>query len=400
MKSFFQNNLHLINRGAFKALCLLLLFSAEIHAEGIRDTLILTHEISVDPLQRSSISESEFAFITAKSWNMNNREMTFSIIDLKTLKLRLTKIKIPTSIKILQCPTFCMNNLFLLIQDEYDLDWFLFKNIAGEFKFIEKLSLPKKTMAFNARVLNNHLFLLTDIYNHHPLDSTFNTSLCIYDAFKRKVIRTIHPDVPCIGLSHFPQNWISQNAKFIALAEPCGNKIQLYDLDLKLIRTINLPTTENWVNLPGNKLPIETSPLVIEPKSLIEELIPIMKTFSRIKTIHFANDSLLIVSCNSPDSSIDSNENYIYNVFDNKFQSPNSISISYPETKTDRVKPKKTFDINPNQQIRSGVCISLESENFIMDPNLTLEENEINKNNFYEKNDPEFIIRISKIEIK
>jgi len=400
MKSFCQNNLKQKNRGAFKALCFLLLFSVNSFAESGMDTIILTNEISIDPLNRTSISESEFAFISANSWNIEKREMSINKLNISTHVLKSIKVKIPTSIKILQCPTFCLNDSYLLIQDEYELDWFLFKNVAGEFKFLEKINLPKKTMAFEAKVLNDRLFLLTDLYNHHPLDSTFNSTLCVYDAKVGKIVKTIHPEIPCIGLSHFPHNWISQNKHFIALAEPCGNRIQLYDVQLNFIRTVFLPDSRSWVNLKENKLPLESSPAKINPKSFIEEFSPFLTTFSRIKTIHFANDSLLMISCNHPDSLTIRKENYIYDAAKNKFLSPSAIIISKNDFSSISNKSTSSFNITPYQLIRNGICISLESDNFIPNSKLTIQENENNKNKFYQDNDPEFIIRISKIKVQ
>lgn len=400
MKSIYPSNYKIKNRGIAHALCFLILVSVNIYAESVKDTIIETKEISIDPLNRSSISDNQFAFITSNSWNIKKRELFITNIDLKTFTKIKIKVLVPTSIKILQCPSFCLNDSFMLIQDEYDLEWFLFKNVSGEFKLIEKIILPSKTKAFDARVLNNHMFLFSDLYNHHPKDSLYNTSLCVFDARSRKIMKVIHPELPCIGLSHFPQNWISQNRELIALADPCGNKIRIYDFQLSQIRTIQLPTTSTWINLPGNKIPIETSPSQMNPKELIEKFGPMLSTFSRIETIHFANDSLLLISCNETDTANYENLNFVYNAKINAFISSKSIFISEKRKIQNSGRSELTFQLNPHQMIRNGICISLEEDNFIPNPTLTAEENEINKNKFYENNDPEFIIRISKIEIK
>jgi hypothetical protein len=382
------------------ALCFLLLFTTQNFAENRMDTIINTHIISIDPLNKASISDNQVAFISAKSWNMDKRKLEINKLNLKNLELIKLSIEIPTSLKILQCPAICMTDSFFLIQDEFKLNWFLFKNVNNQYKLIEQIPLPPHTMAFDARALNEHQFLLTDIYNHHPMDSVKNTTLLIYDARIRKFIAELHPDIPCIGLSHFPQNWISQNETFIALAEPCGSTIRLYDLKLKPIRSIKLPESRNWKNLYGNKLPIETSPAFIDPKSLIEKLSPILSIFSRIETIHFANDSLLLISCSLPDSTRFEKENFVYNINSNVFLQASSVSIARNYENSDRIESAQTFQITPDQLIRNGICISLEEDNFIPDPTLTTIENEINKDKFYEDHDPEFIIRISSIIIQ
>ncbi len=400
MKSFSISKRSSKNRGVIMALCFLISFSFNSFGKIANDTIILTNENSIDPTFRSCISDNFYSYSTSHSWDINKREIVISKLNLKNHVISKLSIKVPTNIKILQCPTYCLTDSFLLLQDEYDLQWFLFKNMFGKYKFIDKIILPKNTMALNAKVLNEHMFLLTDIYNHHPLDSVSNVSLCTYDALLRKVTHEIHPVLPCIGLSHFPQNWISQNDKFIAVAEPCGNKIQIYNINLKLTRTISLPLSSSWTNLPGNKIPIETSPALINPKEFIGNFKNTISKFSRIETLQFANDSLLLISCNHPDSAQVTHENFVYNAKQDLFMDPKFITIKSSEVSDTNKTSGLTFHITPHQLLRNGICIMLLEDNFIPNPKLTTQENENNKNTFYEKNDPEFIIRLSKIEIE
>lgn len=379
-------------------LCFFFITTLFCRANEKNDTIIFTGELSIDPLCRTSISTNLFSFVTSRSWNLEKRQLTIHTLDLKTNKRADIIVMAPTIMKVLQCPAIALNDSFLLMQDDYDLKWFLFKPVQGEFKFVEEVQFPPGMMAFNAKVITSNLFLFTDIYNHHPLDSVHNTSLAIYNARQRKFLKVIHPEVPCIGLSHFPQNWITNNRRRIAMAEPCGNRIHIYDLTLDLIHTIELPQTDDWINLPNNKIPVETSPAIINPKEFIANFEPGLITFSRIQSIHFADDSLLLISVSMPGSKVSSTKNFVYNVNNNIYLDPERILIPKSGYHLD-CKDELTFHIDPYLLFTDGYSISLEEDNYLPDPKLTNEENENRKNIFYENNDPEFIIRISKIEI-
>jgi len=167
---------------------------------------------------------------------------------------------------------------------------------------------------------------------------------------------------------------------------------------LDLIHTIELPQTDDWINLPNNKIPVETSPAIINPKEFIANFEPGLITFSRIQSIHFADDSLLLISVSMPGSKVSSTKNFVYNVNNNIYLDPERILIPKSGYHLD-CKDELTFHIDPYLLFTDGYSISLEEDNYLPDPKLTNEENENRKNIFYENNDPEFIIRISKIEI-
>lgn len=379
------------------ALCFLVFVPALSEAEEITDTIIYTGELSIDPLNRTSISENDFSYITARSWNLTKRQLTIHSLDLITYQIKKHIVKVPTSMKLLQCPAIAMSDSFLLLQDDYTLKWFLFKMAQEEFKLVEEIKLPSRTMAFTARSINSDHFLFTDIYNHHPLDSVYNTSLTIYNARERKFMNTIHPEVPCIGLSHFPQNWISHSKSLVAMAEPCGNLISLYDMKLNQAGKIFIPKSKRWIDLKGNKIPIETSPEFINPKELIAKFESHISTFSRIETIHFANDSILLISVSQPEETGSTTENFVYNINTKQFIDTHKIQMN---TSSEYGNPEKlSFQIEPYHLFKNGICISLEEDNYFPEPTLSKEENENRKNTFYENNDPEFIIRVSKVKI-
>ena len=396
MKYCLKSNRSFKNRRVLKTLCFFLFLSPFIQATEIKDTIIYTGELSIDPLSRISMSENDFSFLTTRSWNLEKRKLTIHQLDLKTHSLTDLIVKIPTNLKILQIPAFALTDSFLLLQDDYNLKWFLFKLAGGEFKIVEEIILPHGTMAFNASAVSTAQFLFTDIYNHHPLDSVYNTSLTIYNARERKFQNIIHPEVPCIGLSHFPQHWISFNQNTIALAEPCGNEMRLYDMELKFLKKISLPKKEKWINLPGNKIPVETSPQRINPKEFITEFESSLSTFSRIESIYFANDSILLISTKQPDKTGSVTKNFVYNILSEKFTDPNNIGIQSSGLHSD-CREDLTFHLDPYLSLQNGIYISLEEDNYISDTTLSKEENEIRKNIFYENNDPEFIIRLSAI---
>ncbi len=396
LSRLFQNK----NRGTIIFLCFFVLIAPKANAGVEKDTIIFTKESSVDPLYRSSIFQDQFVFATSTSWDLSQRILTLNKLELVRYALSKIKILIPTNIKLLQCPTFCITDSFLLLQDEYDLNWFLFIKKAGQYTYLEQLSPPPRTIFFKAKAISESKFLLTDNYNHHSADSVYNTSLCIYDARLRQFTAEIHPGLPCIGLSHFPQNWISNNSKQIALSEPCGNKIYLYDLALKLTEMICLPVDKHWIDLPENKIPLETRPEKINPKALIEKLNTLLPTFSRIETIHFVNDSILLVNCTIPDSLKSKKTTYIYNTQNRSFEKPEYISFYSKENMAFEKANTPSLNLTPYQLFSEGIYISLEDDNFIPNPNFTISQNETNKNNFYENNDPEFIIRISKVRYK
>jgi hypothetical protein len=399
MKYYWKNNQLLKNSRVYMALCFFLQCSLQSLSFVSKDTIIFTGKASIDPLIRTSISDNQFCYLTARSWNLEKRQLRIHTMDLEDFSSKDVIVKVPTVIKVLQCPAFTMSDSFLLLQDDYNLKWFLFKLAQGEYKMIEEIQMPPMTMALYSKVVEPDLFLFTDIYNHHPLDSVYNTSLALYDARQRKFIKTIHPEVPCIALSHFPQNWISQNGKHIAVAEPCGNRIQLYDMNLDLIKIVELPLSKSWVNLPGNSIPFESSPALINPKEFIAKFEPKLSDFSRIQTIHFANDSLLLITVSQPSISGTENLNFVYNTKSRTFPEASKIMISKTGNHIN-CKDSLTFHIDPYILIRDGLVLSIEEDNFLPDPSISTEANEIRKNQFYETNDPEFIIRISKIDIR
>ncbi|MBK6397448.1 MAG: hypothetical protein IPF75_04090 [Bacteroidetes bacterium] len=166
---------------------------------------------------------------------------------------------------------------------------------------------------------------------------------------------------------------------------------------MDLIHTIELPQTDDWINLPNNKIPVETSPAIINPKEFIANFEPGLITFSRIQSIHFADDSLLLISVSMPGSKVSSTKNFVYNVNNNIYLDPERILIPKSGYHLD-CKDELTFHIDPYLLFTDGYAISLKKTIIYLIQNLPMKKMKTEKI-FYENNDPEFIIRISKIEI-
>ena len=125
-------------------LCFFFITTLFCRANEKNDTIIFTGELSIDPLCRTSISTNLFSFVTSRSWNLEKRQLTIHTLDLKTNKRADIIVMAPTIMKVLQCPAIALNDSFLLMQDDYDLKWFLFKPVQGEFKFVEEVQFPQR----------------------------------------------------------------------------------------------------------------------------------------------------------------------------------------------------------------------------------------------------------------
>jgi hypothetical protein len=362
--------------------------------QSLRDTVINTSLSALEPIISSSVTPHEIFYSTPELFDSASRVLQINKLNTQDFKQEKKYCHIPKQIFIAGAPMFCINGSYLLLQDDETLELNLFKNKSDTFKFICKIIPPERTKYFEMLPLGKEQFLLIDLYNHHPSEDKFNTSLSVYEPSLNRISITIHPDLPCIAWSHFPKKWVTLNDSSIFLSEPCGTIIHEYDHSLKPKATIELPAMASWKNLPANRFPFETSPDKIHPKLLIDELKTINRRVNRIENITAVDDSLLIISCTGADS-LDASKKiaFLYN----------------PKTKQFWAQPITCFSttaMNSSSKINSSIetilnsawsgisrSITIDNDSFIPQTGLTQEENEQLKNKYYETHDPEFIFK-------
>lgn len=390
------------NRSFYRGSAMILGFTFMIsHAsladnQILKDTVINTSLSALEPIISYSVTPNEIFYSTPELFDSSNRILQISRMNTQDFKQEKMYCLIPKQIFVAGAPMFCINGSYLLLQDDETLEINLFKCKRDTFKFISKIIPPERTKYFEMLPLDSELFLLIDLYNHHPSEDKFNASLSIYEPSLNRIMETIHPELPCIAWSHFPKKWVTINDSSIFLSEPCGRIIREYDHSLKPKAIIDLPVMANWKNLPANRFPFETSPDKIHPKLLIDKLKIITSKINRIESINSLGDSLLLISCTGADS-IDLSKRiiFLYNPKTKQFwEQPifcfSSSTINYQS------KIRSSIEITLNS-VWSGIykSITIESDSFIPESGLTKEENEQLKNRYYETHDPEFIFKCS-----
>lgn len=402
MKSFLKSS-NFYHRGSILILGFLFIFGKEACSLGLSTDSISfykTNLSSIDATIKICSFKSTIAFSTPQLFDTSTNRLEIRVTEFHNYTTRSLIDYIPKSIGIHQLPDISLSTHHLILQDFESLGLFVFKIINNTFEYQGQIQLPEKCQILNAYPLDEKRFLLTDIYNHHPLDSEYNVSLCIYDATLDSITAEIHPVIPCIALSHLEHQWTSFDANFIFLAEPCGNKIHRFDHNLKNEKIIEFKEPSNWTNLSNNKIPFETSPDKVHPKIVIFKLIDLLPSFNRIETIKTINDSITEIICSTSDSNNIQNKQAIFynskqDVFTNHFQSYSTDIFGNSRNSI----AEQLFNLSKSNWIGENKCITLSDDSFLGNPTLSQKENETNKEIYYQTKDPEFEFKIYNLNL-
>jgi hypothetical protein len=361
-----------------------------------------TSKISISYIAESFISPPYVYYFTDVDWNDKKRELSVFSVNTNTNKTDSLVLKIPASIIINSLPKIALNENYLILTDDEKFDVYRFHKTKDTYSYVNKIKLPPYSVGGNVRWLSKNLFLLSSNYNQHPADKLFNTNLGVYDAEKDQIKKFIHPELPCIGFSHLVNSWITNNDNRIALAAPCGYKIFFYDFELNLVDSINYHPKENWEDLPGNTIPFETNPAKSNPKLIIEKLMHLEDSISRIEMIFFVNNSTLLVS--SGGNGADENQRRIDLWKIGFLEKPNYTDpvkvIDYSQDDTIDVKNTPLFLLSPlNLDIKNSTLYTFNPEEFIPVKKTTANEFNLLKDQYYEKNDPHYSIQLYKINL-
>ncbi len=400
-----KRNKHFCRRRII-AFCILL---SGVHAAMAQKNIAIspvknigTGKSSVINMISSCIATPFVYYFTNEEWNSENRRLKIYSVNTTNERRDSFEITLPASITINDLPEISVSDNYLLLCDDEHFDFYRFIKSNGKFIFSNKIDLPKKACGRYMKALGNDKFLLYTIYNFHPADKRNNANIGIYDAKNDKILKFIHPEVPCIGFSHLTKSWVTTSDKYIALANPCGYKIRLYDFNLNVVDSIDYTGAVDWNNLPGNKIPVETDPSKIHPKLLIDQLLLMQDTISRIEKISFINDSQLLVSstcknCGNEKRRIDV---WMLNKWEKPYLTIPSFPVSYSVNDTIDIEnaPLMLYHATKSEA-NDNLIIQVRDDDFYPKQNIPVKEFNHLKDLYYEKNDPQFSIAVYRINI-
>jgi hypothetical protein len=341
-----------------------------------------------------SILSNTFYYCTKDDWKPEKRNLLIHTIEMDSGKKDSVTVIIPLGITISELPSIFAGEHQFILMDDDNMGLYLFNKTQTNYNYSSEINLPEGSAAVKATYIGDDKFLLQSVYNYHPDDKINNTSIGIYDALKNKVTRMIHPDLPCIGFSHLSLENIAFAGNRIAVSDPCGYKIVFYGLDLIAKDSIVYEPVSQWKNLPGNKIPFETSPSVIHPKILIDELIGLEDSVSRIEKIFFIDSKKLLVL--SKGNGLSNNRRVeIWNL--NNLKSPAWSDANYKirYVSNDTISTDKiplAYNNSVRTVIMNGCMYQVYDDDFLPPGKLLFENFTNKKNEFYEKNDPHFAI--------
>lgn len=308
-------------------------------------------------------------------------------------------INIPDTIQIASLPLISLNEKYIILTDDYHFNQYRFELNNGIYQYANEIYKPSDSPVNMVTTINSELFLFECLYNFHPDNKQFNTNLAIYNARTNILSNFIHPDLPCIGFSHLEKKWTAVNDSVIALASPCGYQIYLYDLNLKLIDSIQFKPA-GWKDIPGLKIPFETNPSKIHPKHLIKKLDNYQDSISRIEKIFFIDDSTLMIT--GMNGQIPKNRNVeLWNIHHhNKPIYTSPVQIVYSDS--DLVNPNRellqlSLPLNLHFNDRKLIWFN-DEETFYRDGQSYIQQKQF-KDTYYENNDPQFNIGVYKLSI-
>ena len=352
---------------------------------------------------RFYIKDATVFYFTTEDWDESTRMLKVSSLETTSSKRDSFIVSIPETVIFYDLPEIALNDDFLIMTDEEKMDIYRFWKTGNTYKFLNKIILPPHTNGQFVSFLKKNLFLVQCLYNFHPLDSTNNTNLGIYDAATDKILNFIHPDLPCIGFTHLDMSYVTNSDNLIAVANPCGYKIVLYDFNLKAKDSIDYTPKTGWTALPGNKIPGETDPSKIHPKLLIDNLVALKDSVSIIEKIFFINNDYLLISATGKSYGDNNRRIDYWNIKNSK-----SPAYSFPKAKiyyneNDTIQLKKCpLILNECKRsiIHNNLIYTLNDDDFFPEDNQLFKIFNNKKNIYYEDNTPNFSVSIYRINLQ
>ena len=207
-------------------------------------------------------------------------------------------------------------------------------------------------------------------------------------------------ELPCVAFCHLEKSWVDINDKLIAVANPCGYKITLYDFELNVVDLIKPVRKKDWKDIQNNILPFETNLYKVNPKTVIDNLLLMQDTISRIEKIFFINRSTLLVSWTGIGCLKNKRKIDVWKI-KNRVNSTNSgilTSINYADSDTINLNNVPiSLNDRSNIKIENNIVYTINDEDFIPEKDMTVKEFNHLKDLYYEKYDPQFTIGIYKI---
>jgi hypothetical protein len=388
-------------RRMFSCILLLLLISAICRAAEPGYSIIdisNTGKSSLGKSYRYTITGDTVYWFTNDECNESKSELKIIATSTMTKLSDTIRIKIPGEIEITDLPAIAISGNYLILIDDYLYNQYRFVRDNKQFRFLNMIRTVEGCPVNKIESIGNNKFLFSCIYNFTPDQKNHNTNLAIYDAATDQLGTFIHPDMPCIAFSHLEQHWIAHNETTIALAMPCDYKIMLYDMGLNVRDSIvfNQP---GWKNPPGNKLPFITDPSQVHPKLIIDKLISLTDTFSRIEGIYFADDSTLVAS--SLNRKKQNKQIDFWNI-KNKLR-PAVTGFSKCEYENEdtitAVRPLGLLTGEFESEIFNRKIITFSREEFNPVTNMRYADFKKLQNEYYENNDPHYSIAVADLVI-
>ncbi len=353
----------------------------------------LENKISAD------IHEDVLYFLTQNDCNKTENKLIIHKITIAEERWDSLIINYPSDILIRFIPKFSISNKYLILIDDERSDIYRFIKKGNTFVFLNRVNLPQKYASEHVRHLTKSQFLFHSIYNYHPDENQYNTNFAIYDAERDAIINAIHPDLPCIGFSHLTSSWVANSKTKIAVASPCGYKIFLYDFKLKMLDSIVLNNPQNWNNLPDNTIPFETNPSKIHPKILIDKLIKLNDTISRIEKIFFPDENTLLISSFNGKNNKNAKRIDVWNIKTKPYliSSFENQKINFYDTDTINYSSLPIPLNSPEYlSVNNYSLYAINEEDYFPENNILYKDYKNSKEIYYENHDPQYSIAIYK----
>lgn len=338
------------------------------------------------------------SYVTDNGWDKAAGVLTVHRVNLTSGKQDSILIPIPAEVKINFQPFICLTKEYMILTDDERSEIYRFLSEGNSYVFQNKVLLPPNSNGRKVIAITDKMFLVSSFYNYHPADNTNNSNIGIYDAENDTLINFSHPEMPCIGFSHLISSWITATDNLIALASPCGYKIRLYDSHLNPVDSIMYKPGRRWNDLEGNKLPCESDPSKIHPKILIDKLLLLQDSVSRIEKIFFVNNSTLLVSSTAENKNRRRIDLWKTSDLKKPFYTNESYALENESADTIRPadRPLPLFNAI-NIAFRNNKIYTFNEESFFPFQTTTVTEFNDEKNKYYEDHEPEYSIVVYRL---
>jgi hypothetical protein len=285
------------SRGAIFLLCLF--FSCTLHAQELSCINTISTDLGISSLDEDIIwcsHGNSIYYISQRNIDKKARTLKVFSIDLENNRKDSLLLDIPVAVTIVTLPfSFAVGDDYLVFNDDYDGKIVLYERIKKEFRFKKFVEIENGLRFRSVTCMNKNIFLFYEIYA--SASSAPPVTIATYDAGTASVINVIHPALNCMSYSYFPVTVVANTSKLIAVADLCEYKISIYDQQLNQLTALTYGA-KGRKYLRDAKLPFETDPMKVHPKTTISQLLEFESSVERIDQLFFLNDSVLLVLSN------------------------------------------------------------------------------------------------------